>query len=76
MLFAGGSSVPSVSLSFLNRKTVNKQVCRICHEFAELKTERLCAVAVRIEAQIRSRFPDAVRRTMAIPAEQDATSCG
>jgi len=36
--------VPSVSLSFLNRKTVNKQVCRICHEFAELKTERLCAV--------------------------------
>jgi hypothetical protein len=35
--------VPTVSLSFLNRRTINKQVCRVCHERAELKTERLCA---------------------------------
>jgi hypothetical protein len=61
--------VPTVSLSFLNRRTV-RQVCRVCHEIAELKTERLCAVCVRIKAQIRSRFPDAVRGTMAIPVEQ------
>ena len=54
--------VPTVSLSFLNRRTV-RQVCRVCHEIAELKTERLCAVCVRIKAQIRSRFPDAVRGT-------------
>ena len=51
--------VPTVSLSFLHRRTV-RQVCRVCHEIAELKTERLCAVCVRIKAQIRSRFPDAV----------------
>src|SRR5438876_10514967 len=61
--------VPTVSLSFLNRRTV-RQVCRVCHEIAELKTERLCAVCIRIKAQIRSRFPDAVRGTMTIPVEQ------
>src|SRR5438128_9895789 len=61
--------VPTVSLSFLNRGKV-KQVCRVCHEIAELKTDRLCAVCVRIKAQIRSRFPDAVRGTMTIPAVQ------
>jgi hypothetical protein len=47
--------VPTVSLSFLNRGKV-KQVCRVCHEVAELKAERLCAVCVRIKAQIRSLF--------------------
>lgn len=61
--------VPTVSLSFLNRGKV-KQVCRVCHEIAELKTDRLCAVCVRIKAQIRSRYPDAVRGTMTIPPEQ------
>ena len=68
--------MPSVSLSFLNRKTVNKQVCRICREFAELKTERLCAVCSQDQSADPLALPAAVRRTMAIPAEQDATSCG
>ena len=59
----------SVSLSFLNRGKV-KQVCRICRENAELKTERLCADCGRIKAQIRLRFADAVRGTVATPAKQ------
>jgi hypothetical protein len=67
--------VPTVSLSFLNRGTV-KQVCRVCHEIAELKTERLCADCTRIKAQIRLRFPDAVRRTITIPAEQHCKRTG
>jgi hypothetical protein len=62
--------VPNISLSFLNRRTINKQVCRVCHELAELKTERLCAVCAQIKAQIRSHFPDAVRRSMTTSAEQ------
>jgi len=61
--------VPTVSLSFLNRGKV-KQVCRVCHGIAELKTERLCADCARIKAQIRSRFPDAARGTMMTSAEQ------
>jgi hypothetical protein len=67
--------VASVSLSFLNRGKV-KQVCRICHEIAELKTERLCTECVRIKAQIRLRFPEAVRGTMAIPAGQQCKRSG
>jgi hypothetical protein len=67
--------VPNVSLSFLNRRTI-KQVCRVCHELAELKTERLCAVCARIKAQIHLRFPEAVLRTMAIPAEQQCERSG
>ena len=67
--------MPNVSLSFLNRRTT-KEVCRVCHEFAELKTERLCADCARIKAQIQLRFPDAVRRTMTIPAEQSCRRSG
>lgn len=51
----------TVALSFLNRRTINKQVCRVCHELAELKTERLCAACTRIKAQLRSRFLDAAQ---------------
>ena len=65
----------SVSLSFRSRRTV-RQVCRICHEIAELKTERLCADCARIKAQIRLRFPEAVRGTMAIPTEQQCKRSG
>jgi hypothetical protein len=68
--------VPTVSLSFLNRRTIKKQVCRVCHGFAELKSERLCGDCTRIKAQIRSRFSDAVRGTMAIPAEQQCKRSG
>jgi hypothetical protein len=68
--------VPMVNLSFLNRRTVNKQVCRVCHGFAELKSERLCGECTRIKAQIRLRFSDAVRGTMAIPAEQQCKRSG
>jgi hypothetical protein len=53
--------VATVSLSFLNRRTINKQVCRVCHEFTELKMERLCADCTRIKAQLHSRFPHATR---------------
>ena len=67
--------MPNVSLSFLNRRTI-KQVCRICHELAELKTERLCARCVWIKSQIRLRFPDAVRGTTGIPAEQSCRRSG
>ena len=48
-----------VSLSFLNRRTINKQVCRVCQEFTELKQERLCGECTRIKAQLQLRFPDA-----------------
>jgi hypothetical protein len=57
--------VATVSLSFLNRRTIDKQVCRVCGEFAELKTERLCTHCTRVKAQLRSRFPDAARRGIA-----------
>ena len=67
--------MPSVSLSFLNRRAL-RQVCRICHELSELKTERLCAVCTRIKAQIILRFADAVRGTIAIPAEQHCKRSG
>ena len=67
--------MPNVSLSFLNKRKI-KQVCRICHELAELKTERLCADCTRIKAQVRLRFPEAALRTMAIPAEQQCKRSG
>ena len=45
--------MPNVSLSFLNRRgKIAKQVCRICRELAELKTEGLCADCARVKAQI------------------------
>jgi hypothetical protein len=40
--------VATVNLSFLNRRTINKQVCRICQEFTELKHERLCGECTRV----------------------------
>jgi hypothetical protein len=43
----------STRLSFLNRATAPKQVCRICHEMAELKTAGLCADCAQIKARIR-----------------------
>ena len=39
-------------LSFLNRATAPKQVCRICHEMAELKAAGLCADCTQIKARI------------------------
>jgi hypothetical protein len=53
--------VATVNLSFLNRRTINKQVCRICQEFTELKHERLCGECTRIKTRLRSGFPDAER---------------
>jgi hypothetical protein len=67
--------VPNIRLSFLNRRT-NRQVCRVCHELAELKTERLCAVCAHIKSQISSRFAEAVGGTIAIPAEQQCKRSG
>lgn len=67
--------VPTVSLSFLNRGKV-KQVCRVCHGLAELKTERLCADCSRIKGQILLRFADAVRGTITVPAEQQCKRSG
>ena len=68
--------MPTVSLRFLNRRTINKQVCRVCHEFAELKTERICAECTRITSQISLRFAEAARGTMAIPTEQQCRRSG
>ena len=67
--------MPTVSLSFRNRGKV-KQVCRICRELGELKTERLCANCARIKSQISVRFAEAVRGTIAIPAEQRCERLG
>ena len=67
--------VPNVSLRFLNRRA-NRQVCRVCHELAELKTERLCAVCTHIKSQISLRFAEAVGGTISIPAEQQCKRSG
>lgn len=67
--------MPTLSLSFLNRGKA-KQVCRICRELAELKPERLCARCVRIKSQISVRFAEAVRGTIAIPAQQQCERLG
>jgi hypothetical protein len=67
--------VPHVSLSFLNRRTT-RQICRVCHELAELKTERLCAVCTHIKSQINLRFAEAIAGTIAIPAEQQCKHSG
>ena len=61
--------MPTVSLSFLNRRKI-RRICRVCHELAELKAERLCAVCVHIKSQISLRFAEAVGGTIAIPPEQ------
>ena len=67
--------MPTGSLSFLNRRTT-KQVCRVCHELAELKVERLCALCTHIKSQISLRFAEAVGGTIAIPAEQPCNRSG
>jgi hypothetical protein len=64
------------TVSFLNRRTINKQVCRVCHELAELKAERLCPGCTRIKAQLRLRFPDATRVMASTHGEHcKRTSC-
>ena len=76
-MFAGGTLVRNVSLSFLNiNRRASKQVCRVCQELAELKTERLCSVCTHIKAQIQLRFAEAIRRTVAIPAQQHCKRSG
>ena len=47
--------MPTVSLSFLSNRA-NKQVCRVCHELAELKTGRLCADCTQVKARIHLRI--------------------
>jgi hypothetical protein len=69
MLAAGGTSVHTVSLRFLNRGKV-KQVCRVCHELTEMKAEGLCAHCVWIKSQISVRFAEAIHGTVTIPARQ------
>jgi len=53
--------VATVNLSFLNRRAINKQVCRVCHELTELKTERLCAACTQIRARLRLDLGDVAR---------------
>src|SRR5262249_34347191 len=62
-------------LSSLRTGKIVKEVCRVCRENAELKTEGLCPDCARIKAHIRLCFPDAVRRTMATSAECGRTGC-
>jgi hypothetical protein len=49
----------NASLGFLSRGTTKqvKQVCRICHEIAVLKTEGLCPDCAWVKAQIHVRLP-------------------
>jgi hypothetical protein len=79
--FAGGTTVPTVNLSFLNRggflnRGKIKEVCRVCHELAEMKADRLCAHCVWIKSKITARFAEAVRGTVAIPAQQQCQRYG
>jgi hypothetical protein len=67
--FAKEDTVPTLRLSFLNRGKV-REVCQICRELAELKSERLCGHCVWIKARISSRFAEAVHGKIAIPAVQ------
>jgi hypothetical protein len=50
----------NASLGFLNRGKTRqiREVCRICHELAELETERLCADCARIKSRIRSHITE------------------
>jgi hypothetical protein len=66
--------VAIVSLSFLNRRAVNKQVCRVCHEFTELTAERLCAACTSIKVRLRSDLGDGAQR--ANSAEYQCTRAG
>ena len=68
--------MPNMSLSFLNRRTTIRQVCRVCHDLAELKAERLCAVCAGIKEKISLRFAEAVGGTIAIPEERQCKRAG
>jgi len=69
--------VPTVSLSFLNRNRGKvREVCRVCREIAELKSDHLCARCVWIKTQIGLRFAEAIQGTVAIPAQQHCKSLG
>lgn len=69
--------MPTVSLSFLSRtRGKAREICRICREIAELKTEHLCARCVWIKSQISARFAEAIRGTIAIPAQQHCKRLG
>ena len=61
-------------LTSLKTGSVVKEVCRVCREIAGLETEGLCPDCARIKAQIRFRFPDAVRRTM--PTSEECREFG
>jgi hypothetical protein len=62
-------------LSSLRKGKIVKEVCRVCRETTELQTESLCPDCARIKAQIRLRFPDAVRRTTATSGECERSGC-
>ncbi len=62
-------------LRSLKTGKIVKEVCRVCRETTELETKGLCPDCARIKAQIRLRFPDAVRRTMATSGECERTGC-
>jgi len=42
----------NAGLSLLSRGRTAKQVCRVCHENAELRTEGLCAVCDHLKTRI------------------------
>jgi hypothetical protein len=59
----------NASLSFLSRgRTTTRQVCRVCHEIAELKTEGLCHECSWVKTQIHLR----VRRQPSRPIPSDS----
>ena len=69
----------SARLSFLNRATAPKQVCRNCGEFAELKTTGLCADCAQIKARIHVHITqqpadgDSSRKTQ--PCNRSGCAC-
>jgi hypothetical protein len=62
-------------LSSLKTGKIVKEVCRICRETTELETQGLCPDCAWIKVQIRLRFPDAARRTLATAGECERTGC-
>ena len=72
--------MPTVNLSFLNKSFLNRgkirEVCRVCHELAEMKADRLCAHCVWIKTKISTRFAEAIRGSVAVPAQQQCQRHG